>query len=189
MAQEVLEPLRKELLAPLKGRVLEVVFGTGLNLPFYPKAVTELDLLEPDQNLIDLSNQRLKQSGLSCKIHQAGAEKLPFGEEEFDHVITSWTLCSIAELPAALAEMHRVLKASGSFHFIEHGLSSDPKIKFWQNLLTPIQKRVGQGCHLNRDYRPLIESAGFTFKKIEVSSLKGLPSLINPAYIGVAVKA
>ncbi|MDX2469403.1 MAG: class I SAM-dependent methyltransferase [SAR324 cluster bacterium] len=192
MAQSTLDPWRRELVANLKGKGLEVGFGTGLNLPFYTDQVTSLDAIEPEAALGPYSAARIaakiKDSPLGFSLHHLGGESLPFEDETFDFVVSSWTLCSIKELEKALREIYRVLKPEGTFHFIEHGLSDKPKIKFWQNLLNPIQKRVGQGCNLNRDYRPFVEAAGFTFKQIDVFAMDQVPSLLNPAYFGRAAK-
>ena len=188
MSQGNLEPWRSELVAPLKGKGLEVGFGTGLNLPHYSLEVTELECIEPEEALMPYAAARIEASPLKISLCHSGGESLPYKNDTFDFVVTSWTLCSVESLEKTLSEIHRVLKPSGSFHFIEHGLSERPKVKYWQNLLNPIQKKVGQGCNLNRDYRPFVEAAGFSFEKMDVFAMDQMPGILNPAYFGRAVK-
>lgn len=184
MGHEGLTPYRRELLAPLSGRVLELGAGPGYNLPHYPLAVTEVTLLEIEEVFFEMAQKQ--EHSVPVRFALLESERYPFEDESFDAVVCSWTLCSIEDLPAALAEVKRVLRPGGSFHFVEHGLSEKPLVASWQHRLTPLQRRIGGGCHLNRDFFGLIEKAGFFLDRQE-RRYDGLAfSLINPFYFGVA---
>lgn len=177
---------RKQALAGVSGRVLEIGFGTGLNLPYYPKTVTWLTAIEPARLLDDRVAERSKDLGMPVEVLRLKAEALPWENHQFDAVVSTWTLCSIADPLQALKEMHRVLKPDGTFVFLEHGLSDDPKVARWQHILTPIQRIVGCGCHLNRRIDHLIEQGGFAVERCDRFVMEGLPRLGAEMYRGVA---
>lgn len=153
---------RAELLRKVKGQVLEIGFGTGLNLPFYQ--VEQLIALEPNTDLYQLAQKNVLDAPFNVQHIQASAEKLPFADHSIDQIVSTWTLCSIANLQQALAEIYRVLKPEGTFHLVEHVQYHDhPTLKKLQNALTPLQKVIADGCHLNRNIELDLSNANFKF--------------------------
>lgn len=153
---------RAELLRKVKGQVLEIGFGTGLNLPFYQ--VEQLIALEPNADLYQLAQKNVLDAPFNVQHIQASAEKLPFADHSIDQIVSTWTLCSIANLQQALAEIYRVLKPEGTFHLVEHVQYHDhPTLKKLQNILTPMQKVIADGCHLNRNIELALSNANFKF--------------------------
>ncbi|MDQ9020596.1 class I SAM-dependent methyltransferase [Acinetobacter sichuanensis] len=153
---------RAELLRKVKGQVLEIGFGTGLNLPFYQ--VEQLIALEPNTDLYQLAQKNVLDAPFNVQHIQASAEKLPFADHSIDQIVSTWTLCSIANLQQALAEIYRVLKPEGTFHLVEHVQYHDhPTLKKLQNILTPLQKVIADGCHLNRNIELDLSNANFKF--------------------------
>ena len=167
---------RRELLLAVHGRVLEIGFGTGVNLPFY-QAVDEVVALEPHQAVFALAKERVDAAPFHVKHVQASAEALPFPDQSFQHIVSTWTLCSIAELEQALKEIHRVLAADGVFHLVEHVLHDQPKIAALQHVLNPVQKRVADGCHLNRNIEQALTRAGFVFEQCDYFAAAGIPKI------------
>ena len=168
---------RRELLLPIEGEVLEIGFGTGLNIPFYGN-VDVLYALEPNPDIYHLAVERVQHAPFHVKHVQAHAEKLPFTDQSLDHVVSTWTLCSIARLDQALAEIYRVLKPTGTLHLVEHVKHPNSvKIQSLQTLLTPIQKRIGDGCHLNRDIERSLQQAKFKFIEKQYFDAEGIPSI------------
>jgi ubiquinone/menaquinone biosynthesis C-methylase UbiE len=188
MSTPELSKFRAEILANLDGEILEIGFGTGLNLPFYPDSVQKLTTVDVNPGMNALAQKRLAASRLKIEQQVLNGEKLPMPDHTFDHVVSTWTLCSIAQVDNALAEIYRVLKPGGTFIFIEHGLSDVPKIQVWQNRLTPLQKVIGDGCHLNRNIQGLIEKH-FDTVELERFVMKNLPAIAAYTYKGTATKA
>ncbi|WP_109441055.1 class I SAM-dependent methyltransferase [Acinetobacter haemolyticus] len=180
---------RRELLLPIEGTVLEIGFGTGLNIPFYGNIDT-LYALEPNPDIYQLAVERLQHAPFYLKHIQASAEKLPFADASLDHVVSTWTLCSIPQLDQALAEVFRVLKPTGTFHLLEHVKHPDStKIQSLQTLLTPIQKRIGDGCHLNRDIERQLLQAKFQFAHKEYFDAEGIPTIAQKMLLARVQKA
>lgn len=173
MRNRRLLPYRSRVISSAEGRVLEIGIGSGLNLPFYPPRMTELLGLEPAPRLIAMARRAASRSTLPVKFIEGSAEAIPLGDESVDTVVTTWTLCTIPEAVAALAEMRRVLRPSGQLLFVEHGLAPDARVRKWQDWLTPAWKRIGGGCHLNRPIRDLIEHAGYRIERLETGYMKG----------------
>ena len=168
---------RRELLLPIEGEVLEIGFGTGLNIPFYGN-VDVLYALEPNPDIYHLAVERVQHAPFHVRHVQAHAEKLPFADQSLDHVVSTWTLCSIARLDQALAEIYRVLKPTGTLHLVEHVKHPNSvKIQSLQTLLTPIQKCIGDGCHLNRDIERSLQQAKFKFIEKQYFDAEGIPSI------------
>ena len=168
---------RRELLLPIEGEVLEIGFGTGLNIPFYGN-VDVLYALEPNPDIYHLAVERVQHAPFHVRHVQAHAEKLPFADQSLDHVVSTWTLCSIARLDQALAEIYRVLKPTGTLHLVEHVKHPNSvKMQSLQTLLTPIQKCIGDGCHLNRDIERSLQQAKFKFIEKQYFDAEGIPSI------------
>jgi ubiquinone/menaquinone biosynthesis C-methylase UbiE len=173
MRNRDLVPYRERVISAAEGRVLEIGIGSGLNLPFYSAQVREIIGLEPSRQLADMTRRAARDVTLSVSLLDASAEAIPLDSGSIDTVVTTWTLCSVPGVNQALAEMRRVLRPGGQLLFVEHGLSPEPGVQKWQDRLTPIWKRIGGGCHLNRPIQVLIENAGFMIDGIESGYGKG----------------
>jgi ubiquinone/menaquinone biosynthesis C-methylase UbiE len=189
MSGEALAAHRRSLLANTYGNVLEIGFGTGLNLPFYPQTVTKLTTVDNNPGAAAIAQRRIQKTPHRFEIESKtlSGESLPMADQSFDCVVSTWTLCSIGDVTQALNEIHRVLKSGGRFFFVEHGLSDDRKVQAWQNRLNPIQRIVGVGCNFNRDMRQLVEQQ-FSQVKLEAFSEPSLPSVMGYFYKGSATK-
>ena len=189
MSGETLAAHRRSLLANTFGNVLEIGFGTGLNLPFYPEAVTKLTTVDNNPGARAIAARRIQKTPPTFEVDSQtlSSESLPMADQSFDCVVSTWTLCSISNVKQALQEIHRVLKPGGHFFFVEHGLSDDLKVQVWQNRLNPIQRIVGDGCNFNRNMRQLVE-AQFTQVEIEAFPEPDLPSVMGYFYKGSAIK-
>ena len=172
MNQEQFEPYRRRVTGGARGRVLEIGVGSGLNLPLYPSG-TKVVGLDPSPTLLSMARSVAGDRSPSIELIEGSAESIPLPDHSMDTVVTTWTMCSIPDLRTALAEVRRVLKADGRLLFAEHGLSTDANVVRWQNRLTPIWKRVGGGCHLNRPIDALIAAAGFRITELNTGYMKG----------------
>jgi ubiquinone/menaquinone biosynthesis C-methylase UbiE len=188
MSSPELSKYRQEILANVDGETLEIGFGTGLNLPFYPDSVEKLMTVDVNPGMNALAQKRVESSTIKVEQQVLNGEHLPMADNTFDHVVSTWTLCSIVQVDNALDEIYRVLKPGGTFIFIEHGLSDVPKIQVWQNRLTPLQKVIGDGCHLNRNIQSLIENH-FDSVELERFVMNNLPAIAAYTYKGTATKA
>ena len=179
---------RAELLNSIQGDVLEIGFGTGLNIPFY-QAVDTLYALEPNADVFHLARERVFKAPFLVQHLQASAEKLPFADHSLDHVVSTWTMCSIANLDQALSEIRRVLKPTGTLHLVEHVEYHDNHtLKKLQNLLTPVQKIIADGCHLNRNIELLLLNAGFQFTQKSYYDAEGIPRIGRRMFFARAQK-
>ncbi len=177
---------RRLLLPAAEGRVLEIGVGSGLNLPFYGRAVTGLVGLDPSAELLAMARARQPAAGLKMELVPGSAEALPFESLSFDSLVTTWTLCSIGSAYAALSEMRRVLKPEGRLIFIEHGRSEDPKVVAWQDRLNPLWGCVAGGCNINRPIAEMIRQSGFAFDRLETGYLVKGPKFVTYHYRGLA---
>ena len=180
---------RKRSLAAVKGAVLEVGFGSGLNLPYYPGTVTKVVGVDPSQTSAHLARKRIAASYFPVEFVGLSAEKLPIADASFDSVVSTFTLCTIPDVAGALREMRRALKPEGRFYFVEHGHAEDPRVARWQERLNGFEKKVFGGCHLNRDISALIRHAGFEIERLDHAYLKGAPRFAGFLYRGVARRA
>ena len=173
MRRETFSAYRRRLVPVAQGRVLEVGVGSGLNLPFYTEAATQVVGLDPSPRLLAMARHIHPTGAGSTELIEGSAEALPLENKSIDTVVTTWTLCSIPDVVAALREMRRVLRPSGALLFVEHGRSPDERVRRWQDRLTPVWKRLGGGCHLNRPIRELLEDSGFRIGRIETGYMNG----------------
>lgn len=183
------EPLRERVCAGLTGRVVEIGFGSGLNVPFYPDTVDTVSAVEPADLGWRLASERVAAARVPIERSGLDGQSLPFDDDSFDCALSTWTLCTIPDVATALTEVRRVLAPGGTLHFVEHGLAPEPRVQVWQHRLNPIQKAVAGGCHLNRDIRGLLTDAGFEIRDIDVFYGEDAPRFLAAQSLGVAVAA
>ncbi len=182
--------LRPGVLEDAHGDVLEIGFGTGLNLPHYPPAVARLATADPMRHMPAKTHQRIAAAQFPVELHHLPADGgLPFAGDRFDCVTITWTLCTIPDPVAALREAHRVVKPGGRVCFIEHGRSDDPQVARWQDRWNPVQKFLACGCNVNRKVDDLFARAGFAIERLDRFCLEGVPRLLGETYRGVARRA
>ncbi|MFI5287589.1 MAG: class I SAM-dependent methyltransferase [Candidatus Dormibacteria bacterium] len=189
MARKATQEPRARVCAGLSGDVVEIGFGTGLNALYYPAEVVRVFAVEPSAACMRLAEPRIAKSSARIELAGRDGEHLDLPSDQFDGVLSTWTLCTIPDLATALAEMRRVLRPGGSFHFIEHGQSPDPKVARWQVRLEPINRRVAGGCHLTRGIPQMITDAGFAIEHLDTYYFKGEPRAFGYTFEGRAVKA
>jgi ubiquinone/menaquinone biosynthesis C-methylase UbiE len=177
---------RQRVCAGLRGQVVEVGFGSGLNVPYYPDAVSGVIAIEPADLGWKLAAKRLASSDVPVERSGLDGQSLPLADDSCDTALTTWTLCTIPDVEAALRELRRVLKPGGTVHFVEHGLAPDEPVQRWQHRLEPIQKRVFGGCHLTRQPADLLKGAGFEISELDVYYEKGAPKFVGANSLGVA---
>ncbi len=187
MSSPDLAQYRQEVLHNAYGKILEIGFGTGLNLAFYPNHVAQITTIDANAGMNDISERRIQESSIEVEHQVLNGESLPMPDQTYDCVVSTWTLCSIARVDRALSEIYRVLKIGGKFIFIEHGLSNEPNIQNWQNRLTPFQKIIADGCHLNRNIQQLVQNQ-FMNVEVETFYVKGLPKVGGYMYKGIAIR-
>jgi ubiquinone/menaquinone biosynthesis C-methylase UbiE len=180
---------RARVCSPLRGDVVEVGFGTGLNAPHYPQDVRRIAAVEPSALCLRLAAPRI--AATSAKVELAGldGETLELPSNEFDAALSTWTLCTIPDVDAALAEIRRVLKPGGTFHFVEHGRAPDARVARWQARIEPAWKHVAGGCHVTREISDLIERAGFQLDGVQTYYTSGEPRVFGYTFEGRATKA
>jgi SAM-dependent methyltransferase len=185
-AMRRMNPLRAEVLAPASGDVLEIGFGTGLNLAHYPARVRRLCAIDPMRALERRVAERVAASPFPVERHALRADGgLPFESARFDCAVLTWTLCTIPDPVAALREIRRVLRPGAPLLFIEHGRSDDARVARFQDRWNPIQNAIGAGCNVNRKIDALIREGGFAFEKLERFKADG-PRFLAEMYRGVA---
>lgn len=180
--------IRARVCAGLHGDVVEVGFGTGLNVAHYPPEVTKVLAVEPSKVCMRLAEPRLAESSITVELAGLDGERLDLPSERFDAVLSTWTLCTIPDISAALEEMRRVLKRGAAFHFVEHGHAPDSNVARWQDRLEPLNKRIAGGCHLTRRIPESIERAGFVIEQLDSYYLKAEPKPFGYTFEGRAVK-
>jgi ubiquinone/menaquinone biosynthesis C-methylase UbiE len=158
---------RRQVVVGLSGTVLEIGFGSGLNVPAYPIEVELVYAVEPAATARRLAEGRIAASPVRVEHIGLHGESIPLDDDRCDGALSTFTLCTIPGVEAALAEVRRVLRPGGRFHFLEHGLSPDASVATWQHRLEPIQRRVADGCHLTRDPATLVRAAGFEIERVE----------------------
>jgi SAM-dependent methyltransferase len=179
-------PLRQRVCEQLAGHVVEIGFGSGLNIPFYPAEVTDVAAVEPADVGWQLAAKRVAATAVPMRRAGLDGQALPFPDASFDAAVSTWTLCTIPDVAAALRELRRVLKPGGTLHFVEHGLAPDERVRAWQHRFEPLQKRVAGGCHLTRPIIDLLSAAGFSITEVEVFYERGAPKFLSANSLGIA---
>ena len=181
---------RRTALGAARGSVLEIGYGTGLNLPHYPSAVERLTVVDPNPMLADRVARRISEARMPVEQFQLDASgRLPFEDASFDSVVTTFTLCSIGEVEPALREMRRVLRPEGEYLFLEHGRSADPRVAKRQDFFNPIQRRFAAGCNVNRPIDRLIREGGFTMVELDRYLMPHTPRIAAEMFRGIARRA
>ena len=180
-------PLRQRVCEGLHGEVVEIGFGSGLNVAHYPSAVTGVAAIEPADVGWKLAEKRLAECKIPVRRTGLDGQSLPLPDDSCDTAISTWTLCTIPDVAAALGEVRRVLRPGGTLHFVEHGLAPDEKVQRLQHRMEPIQKRLFGGCHLTREIADLLTDAGFTITEVDVFYEHGAPKFLGADTLGVAV--
>ncbi|EKD42771.1 MAG: type 11 methyltransferase [uncultured bacterium] len=185
LSQKAITELREKFLKDASGRVIEIGFGTGLNLDHYPANIKELVIIEPNIGMTRRALERIKKAPFPVTVHRLKGNKLPFDKNVFDTAVSSFTICSVDDAPAVLGEIRRVLKKGGVYRFMEHGLSNDRCVQHVQNIFNPVQKILGDGCHINRDISELLKQ-NFSRLDIEEFYFKKAPKIMGFFTLGAA---
>jgi ubiquinone/menaquinone biosynthesis C-methylase UbiE len=188
MRSKRLEALRERVAGAAEGRVLEIGIGSGLNLPFYRREVEAVLGVDPSPELLAKARAQAAWVHFPVELRRAGAEDLPLDDASVDHVVMTWTLCSVAEPARALAEIRRVLRPGGALLFVEHGRAPEPAVARWQDRLTPLWRRCAGGCHLNRPIERLIGAAGLRLAELDTGYLVEGPRAWTFHYRGRALR-
>ena len=181
--------IRARVCEPLRGDIVEIGFGTGLNVPFLPAAVTSVRAVDPLQRGRELAADRLAASPVPVTFVGLDGRHVPIEDESADAVLCTWTLCSIPDGAAAVGEMRRILRPGASLHFVEHGRSPDEGVQKWQDRLDGLQQKLACGCSLTRSIPEIIEAGGLTIDRIDTYYAKGDPKTHGWTFEGVASKA
>ena len=188
VAGEEIEAIRDRVVARASGHVIEIGSGTGANFMCYSDSITSLTTIEPNPGMNRVARRRIKYIEFPVDTRELGCEALPMKDASFDCAVTTLTLCSLSDIDQSLREIYRVLKPGGRFLFLEHGLSKSASVGQWQRRITPLQRRICDGCHLNRGIDSLIRGAGFNVSELTNYYLEKVPRVFGYMYEGVATK-
>lgn len=187
MSMPALSSHRRRLLSSVKGKVLEIGFGTGANLPYYPKHVKKITAVDSNEAISAIGAKRIEALHLEVEYLVLDAEELPFANGAFDSVVTTWTLCSVSDPERVLREIARVLKPDGHLYFLEHGISPEKSTARWQRLLCPANRALAGGCELTRDIPALVKAAGFGMESLEQYYIQHVPRTHGYMSQGIAL--
>lgn len=182
-----LHELRERVCDSLAGDVIEIGFGSGLNVSHYPQTVTKVHAVDPADTSWRMAANRLSQIQVPVRRIGLDAQDLPAAGATYDAALVTWTLCTIPDARAALLELHRVLKPGGGLHFVEHGLAPDVKVQRFQRRIEPVHRWLFGGCHVTRQIVDLITAAGFTVKELDTFYEEGAPRYAAASSLGMAV--
>jgi ubiquinone/menaquinone biosynthesis C-methylase UbiE len=183
--------MREETVGGARGRVLEIGCGAGANFQHYGPEVTEVIAIDPSTYMLERARKRVPRAFVPVELREASALELPFEGASFDTVVSTANFCTIPEPARALDEIRRVLKPGGEYRFFDHVRSSGRFGAFWQDLITPLWRVLGAGCHPNRDIGTLVRGAGFSSVEAVGSRLYPMIPpvvLVSPHVQGVAVR-
>ncbi len=169
----------------LSGTVVEIGFGSGLNVPHYPPTIDVVLAVEPARVARRLARRRIEASAVTVEHVGLDGQRIPLADESCDAALCTFTLCTVPDPARALTEVRRVLRPGGTVHFLEHGLSPDPGVARWQHRLDPLQRRLADGCHLTRDPTTLVADAGLELQRSEQQYVPG-PKPWSWLTVGVA---
>jgi ubiquinone/menaquinone biosynthesis C-methylase UbiE len=178
---------RSRVLSPVRGRILEIGIGTGLNLPHYPGHVERITAIDPNPGMLKKLKLKQPKTRIQIEIACASADALPFPDASFDTVVSTYVLCSVPDRGRTLAEVLRILRPDGQLVFLEHGLSPDPGVAGWQRRMNAIQRRLAVGCQLDVPMSSELETAGFRFEKLHTGYQAGEFKLHGYLYQGIAL--
>jgi SAM-dependent methyltransferase len=181
-------PLRARVCAGLVGDVVEIGFGSGINVPFYPEGVTSVAAIEPADLGWRLAAERVRSSTISIARAGLDGQHLPFADNSFDSALSTWTLCTIADVEMALREVRRVLRPDATFHFVEHGLAPDERVRRWQQRVEPVHRTLLGGCRVTRPIADLITGAGLRLTELDFFYEPIGPKYAAAMSLGVATK-
>ncbi|MGQ9799361.1 MAG: class I SAM-dependent methyltransferase [Ignavibacterium sp.] len=189
MDSERINEGRKTILSKIKEeKVLEIGFGTAINLKFYPDNVKHIIAIDANEGMLKQAKKKIAENKIKVEIIHQSSETLPFEDNSMNAVVSTYTLCSIKDIHSALKEIYRVLKPNGKYYFLEHGLADKPFTQKLQHLLNPIQNIWADGCNLNRDIKTLIENSGLKIIELKNYYMKRVPKVVGFMYEGIAVK-
>jgi ubiquinone/menaquinone biosynthesis C-methylase UbiE len=179
--------IRREQLQDVRGRVLEIGFGAGANVPHFPDGVDQLYAIDPAVSVRPRADRRLSERGMAVTYIGLDGASIDLPDDSIDHVVSTMTLCTIPEVERALDEIRRVLVPGGSFHFVDHGSSPDPAVARRQDRFDRFHGRLFGGCHLNRDIGELVDASGLQIRTLDATYMKG-PKILGYLYRGIATK-
>ena len=189
MDSEQINQGRKSLLSRItESKVVEIGFGTAINLKFYPDNVKQIIGIDANEGMLKQAEKKIQDSKIKVEIIHQSSEILPFDDNSVEAVVSTYTLCSIKNVESALKEIYRVLKPSGKYYFLEHGLADKTFVQKLQHILNPIQKTWADGCNLNRNISSLITTSGLHITEIKNYYMKRDPKIVGYMYEGIAVK-
>jgi len=180
---------RKSILSKItEEEILEIGFGTGINIKYYPGSVKRIIGVDANKGMLKQFYKKSENDKIEIQLLHQNGETLPFSDNSIIGVASTYTLCSIKNIDSALNEIYRVLKPGSRYYFLEHGLADNPRTQKWQHRLNPIQNIWAGGCNLNRDIKSLISDAGFNFIELKNYYMKRDPKIVGYMYEGIAIK-